>query len=115
MPETFDETRPQRRLVLVDAAQDAREAFAGDQHEIVEAAVGELHGEREHLRAVRRIVDGDQRAAQHFGAAAFEQCAEDFQLAHLGYRDCLAFAGSSRSSGLDNITIAPSAGERLNA
>ena len=47
--EPRDETRLQRRLVLVDARQDAREAFAGDQHEIVEAAVGELHGEREHL------------------------------------------------------------------
>ena len=90
-PETFDETRPQRGLVFVDAAQDAREPFAGDQHEIVEAAVSQLHGEREHLGAVRRVVDGDQRATQHFGAATLEKAAEYFQLAHLRDRDAFAF------------------------
>ncbi len=71
--QTLDETRPQRGLVFVDAAQDAREPFAGDEHEIVEAAVGQLHGEREHLRAVRRVVDRDQRTTQHFGAAPLEK------------------------------------------
>ena len=90
LPSPCDEARPQRGLVLVDAAQDARQAFAGDQHEIIEATLGEIHGKREHLRAVRGIVDGDQRAAQDPRAAPFEQCAEDFQLAHLGYRNCLS-------------------------
>ena len=73
LPKARDEALLQRRVVLVDARQDAREAFAGDQDEIVEAAFGELHRERQHLRAVRRVVDGDERAAQHFGAAPFEQ------------------------------------------
>ena len=51
--ESFDEARPQRRFIPVDAAQDPGQAFAGDDDEIVEAAVGELHRERQHLRAVR--------------------------------------------------------------
>jgi hypothetical protein len=70
--EPVDETRAQRRLVFVDAAQDAREPFAGDEHEVIETALGEFHGERQNLRAVRGIVDGDQRAAEDLRAAAFE-------------------------------------------
>ncbi len=89
--ETFDKARPQRRLMLVDAAQDPGQAFAGDDDEIVEAAVGEFHRERQHLRAVRRVVDRHQRTTQHFGPAALEERAEHFQLAHFGDRDSLAF------------------------
>ena len=50
-----------------------------------------LHREREHRRAVRRVVDRHERTAQHFGAAAFEQAAEHLELAHLGDGDALAF------------------------
>ena len=48
------------------------------------------HGEREHRRAVRRVVDRDERTAQYFGAAPFEQAAEDLELAHFRDGDALA-------------------------
>jgi hypothetical protein len=77
--------------VFVDAAQDAGEAFTRDEQEVVEAAIGQVNRERQHLRAVRRVVDVDQRTPQHHGATAFQQRAENFQLAHFRHSDPLAF------------------------
>ncbi len=77
----------QRRLMLLDAAEQPAQSLSGEHNEIIAGPFGETADEGHNGCGIGRIADGHQRAAQHLRATPLEQCGKYIQLTRFGYGD----------------------------
>src|SRR5207248_11657295 len=85
--ERLEKARSQRRLVPLDAAEDAAQPLAGDENEDIAGSRCEGAREGEHRRRIGGVADGYQRAAHLARATPLEHRGEHLELTRFRHRD----------------------------